>query len=84
MKLCINCKHRINAVELPKELEYSRCGFDRPFSLITGGLRPVNELTFCSTDRTLGGRCKLDAINYEPADPVITEEEELLKGNAHV
>lgn len=83
MKLCINCKHRLDSEVLPKDQEYSRCGFERPISLVTGLLRSIPELPYCSSDRTRSGRCGLDASNFEAADHVMTEEEELLKGNTY-
>jgi hypothetical protein len=81
MKLCINCKHRLDSEALPKDLEFSRCGFERPISLVTGRLRSAVELPYCSIDRARTGRCQIDAINWEAAEDVMTEEEELLKGS---
>lgn len=81
MKLCITCKHRLDSEALPKDLEFSRCGFERPISLVTGHLRPIPDLPYCSADRNRLGRCSIDAINWEAADHVMTEEEELLKGS---
>ena len=83
MKLCINCKHRLDSEVLPKDLEYSRCGFNRPSSPVTGLLRSIPELPYCSTERFRSGSCTLEAVNWEPADHVMTpeEEEELMKGN---
>jgi len=85
MKLCIQCKYRLDSEALPKDQEYSRCGFERPISLVTGLLRPIPELPYCSSDRTRGGRCQIDAVNWEAADSVMTEEEEeeLMKGMPH-
>jgi len=86
MKLCINCKHCLPSEVLPKDPEYSRCGFERPISLVTGRIRPTLELPYCSSDRTRSGRCQLDAVNWEAADHVMTpeEEEELMQGMPHV
>ena len=81
MKLCIQCKHRLDSEALPKDLEFSRCGFERPISLVTGSLRSIPELPYCSSDRGRLGRCSLDATNWEAVDHVMSEEEELLKGN---
>ena len=83
MKLCINCKHRLDSEVLPKDQEYSRCGFERPISLVTGLLRSIPELPYCSSDRTRSGRCGLDASNFEAADHVMTEQEEkeLMEGD---
>ena len=86
MKLCINCKHRLDSEVLPKDLEYSRCGFERPISLVTGRLRSIPELPYCSSDRARSGRCGLSAANWEAADHVMTpeEEEEMLKEAKYV
>jgi hypothetical protein len=78
MKLCIHCKHCLPSEVLPKDLEYSRCGFERPISLVTGRLRSIPELPYCSSDRSRSGRCQLDAVNWEAADHVMTPEEEEL------
>ena len=82
-KLCVNCKYCLPSEALPEDYEYSRCGFDRPSSPVTGRLRSIPELPYCSTDRTRGGRCTLEAINWVRADHVMTEEEELelMEGN---
>ena len=85
MKLCINCKYRLDSEVLPNDQEYSRCGFERPISLVTGRLRSTPELPYCSSDRGRLGRCSIDATNWEAADHVMTpEEEELLKGNISI
>jgi hypothetical protein len=86
MKLCIHCKHCLPSEVLPKDLEYSRCGFERPISLVTGRLRSIPELPYCSSDRSRSGRCQLDAVNWEAADHVMTpeEEEEMLKEAKYV
>ena len=83
MKLCINCKYRLDSEVLPNDQEYSRCGFERPISLVTGRLRSAVELPYCSIDRGRTGRCQIDATNWEAADHVMTEEEEkeLMEGN---
>ena len=78
MKLCINCKHRLDSEALPQDPEYSRCGFERPISPVTGLLRPIPDLPYCSADRNRLGRCQLDAVNWEAADHVMTSEEEEL------
>ena len=85
-KLCINCKHCLPSEVLPKDPEYSRCGFERPISLVTGRLRSIPELPYCSSDRSRSGRCQLDAVNWEAADHVMTpeEEEEMLKEAKYV
>ena len=83
MKLCINCKYCLASEAIPLDPEYSRCGFERPISPVTGRLRTIPELPYCSLERSRSGRCTLEAINWERADHVMTEqeEEELLKGN---
>ena len=82
MKLCIQCKHVLPSL-IGKVDNNARCGFEHPISLVTGLLRFIPELPYCSSDRTRSGRCGLDASNFEAADHVMTpeEEEELLKGN---
>jgi len=82
MKLCINCKYCLPS-EVTKDAEFSRCGFERPTSYVTGLLRPVLDLPFCSGERTLHSRCSPAANNWERADHVMTEEEEqeLMEGN---
>jgi hypothetical protein len=50
-------------------------------SYVTGNLKPVLDLPFCSGERGLNGRCSPLANYWEAADHVMTEEEELLKGN---
>jgi len=86
MKLCIHCKHCLPSEVLPEDPEYSRCGFERPISLVTGRLRSIPELPYCSSDRSRSGRCQLDAVNWEAADHVMTpeEEEEMLKEAKYV
>jgi hypothetical protein len=83
MKLCINCKYCLASTALPDDYEYARCGFDRPSSPVTGLLRSIPELPYCSSDRSRSGRCTLEAINWERADHVMTEEveQELLAGS---
>jgi hypothetical protein len=84
MKLCINCKHCLPS-EATKDPEYSRCGFDRPISFVTGRYRPVQDLPFCSGERTLHSRCSPSATFWLATDDVMTIEEEevreLMAGN---
>ena len=80
-KLCVNCKHRLDSEAIPLDPEYSRCGFERPISYVTGRLKAVADLPFCSGERTLHSRCSPSAENWEAADHVMTPEEELLEGN---
>lgn len=86
MKLCINCKHCLPSEALPQDPEYSRCGFERPISPVTGRLRPIPDLPYCSTSRSRSGHCQLDGVNFEAADHVMTpeEEEEMLKEAKYV
>ena len=86
MKLCINCKHCLPSEALPQDPEYSRCGFERPISPVTGRLRPIPDLPYCSTQRSRTGACQLDGVNWEAADHVMTpeEEEEMLKEAKYV
>jgi len=76
MKLCINCKHILASEALPDDPEFSRCGFERPVSLVSGHLRHLRELPYCSTQRIRSGACTPDGINWSRADHVMTEEEE--------
>ena len=78
MKLCIQCKHRLDSEAMPDDPEYSRCGFERPISPVTGRFKPLIELPYCSSDRSRSGRCQLDAVNWQAADHVMTSEEEEL------
>jgi len=81
-KFCVNCKYCLPSEARPQDSEYSRCGFERPISYVTGRLKAVADLPFCSGERTLHSRCSPSAENWEAADHVMTpEEEELLKGN---
>ena len=82
MKLCINCKHRLDSEAIPLDAEYSRCGFERPISPVTGRLRSIPELPYCSLERSRSGRCMLDGQNWEAMPDVLTpeEEEELMRG----
>jgi hypothetical protein len=80
-KFCVNCKYCLPSEARPLDPEYSRCGFEHPLSYVTGNLKPVGDLPFCSGERALNGRCSPLANYWEAADHVMTEEEELLKGN---
>lgn len=86
MKLCINCKHILASEALPDDPEFSRCGFERPISPVTGRFRQLRELPYCSVARARTGTCTPDGINWSRADHVMTpeEEEELMKGMPHV
>ena len=80
-KFCITCKYCLPSEARPLDAEYSRCALERPISLVTGHLKSIADLPFCSGERALHGRCSYTANNWEAADHVMTEEEELLKGN---
>jgi hypothetical protein len=80
MKLCIQCKYILPGIA-GKTDENSRCGFERPTSLVTGLLAAIEVLPFAELDRRTTGRCTPLANNWEAADHVMTPEEELLKGN---
>ena len=82
-KFCINCKYCLPSETRPLDPEYSRCGFEHPISYVSGRLKPVADLPFCSGERTLHSRCSPLAVNWEAAEHVMTpeEEEELMKGN---
>lgn len=80
MKLCIQCKYILPS--LRDELDdNSKCGFDHPISLVTGLKTNGDTLPYAELDRRTTGRCTPLATNWEAADHVMTEEEELLKGN---
>jgi len=84
-KLCINCKHILYSEVLPDDREFARCGYDRPISLVTGRLRGIPDLPYCSTERLPSSRCKPAGENWVAADDVMTaEEEELMRGMPHV
>jgi len=85
-KLCVNCKHRLDSEAIPTDPEFSRCGYERPISLVTGHLRPIPELPYCSSARTRLGACTIDGNNWEAAAHVMTpeEEEEMLKEAKYV
>jgi len=82
MKLCIQCKYILPS--LRDELDdNARCGFEHPISLVTGLKTNRETLTYAELDRRTTGRCTPLANNWEAADHVMTEEDELLKGNIH-
>jgi hypothetical protein len=85
MKLCKNCKH-ILPDSIGNISEMSRCGLERPISLVTGILRAVDTLPFAEIERRTTGRCGLNGEYWEGNDNVMTpeEEEELMKGMPHV
>ena len=85
MKLCKSCKHILPGLAGNID-ENSRCGFDRPTSLVTGLLYPTEALPFAELERRTTGRCSPLATFWEAADHVMTpeEEEELMKGMPHV
>lgn len=85
-KLCINCKHCLPSEASPEEPEFSRCGYERPISLVTGRYVPTLDLTYCKVERLATSRCKPSADNWEAAEGVLTpeEEEELLREAKYV
>jgi hypothetical protein len=80
-KFCVNCKYCLPSEARPLDPEYSRCGFEHPLSYVTGNLKPVGDLPFCSGERALNGRCSPLANYWEAADITWSEEVELMKGN---
>ena len=82
MKLCKNCKHLLPD-SLGKITDLSRCGYERPISLVTGLYRELDTLPFAELDRRPTGRCKPSADLWEAAEHVMSEEEEkeLLSGS---
>ena len=83
MKLCLQCKYILPS--LRDELDdNARCGFEHPISLVTGLKTNRETLTYAELDRRTTGRCTPLANNWEAADHVMTEEEELLKGNVNL
>jgi len=83
MKLCIQCKYILPS--LRDELDdNARCGFEHPISLVTGLKTNRDTLPYAELDRRTTGRCTPLATNWEAADHVMTEEEELLKGNVYL
>jgi hypothetical protein len=84
-KLCVNCKH----VVFPKEhdnREVSKCGANRPISLVTGLEVPDDKLPYCAVQRLNHEPCKAFGELWKAADHVMTpeEEEELMQGMPHV
>jgi hypothetical protein len=80
MKLCIQCKYLLPSLREALD-DNSRCGFEHPISLVTGLQTNRDTLPYAELDRRTTGRCTPLATNWEAADHVMTEEEELLKGN---
>jgi hypothetical protein len=80
MKLCIQCKYLLPSLRGALD-DNSKCGFDHPISLITGLKTNGDTLPYAELDRRTTGRCTPLATHWEAADHVMTEEEELLKGN---
>ena len=63
MKLCIHCKHCIASDISTDNPEFSKCTYERPISPVTGLLRAVKDLPYCSSERLLN--CGLDARRFE-------------------
>ena len=85
MKLCINCKHAVFPTD-HNNREVSKCGANRPISLVTGLLAPVDNLPWCNINRLPNQPCKPSGELWEAAAHVLTpeEEEELMQGMPHV
>ena len=83
MKLCIQCKYLLPYLRGALD-DNSKCGYEHPISLITGLLTNGDTLPYAELDRRTTGRCTPLANNWEAADHVMTEEEELLKGNPNL
>jgi hypothetical protein len=84
MKLCKNCKHWLLSEASPNDLMLSRCGYERPISLVTGDLIPILDLPFATHERKLSGRCTPLGDHYEELTPTqftVEEEAELLAGD---
>ena len=84
-KLCVNCKHAIFPTD-HNNREVSKCGANRPISLVTGLLAPVDNLPWCNINRLPNQPCKPSGELWEAAAHVMTpeEEEELMQGMPHV
>ena len=84
MKLCINCKHWERNENAPHTPSVSKCGFDRPISLVTGDLVPIDTLPYADQERRVNGRCGLLGVNFEQSTPpqyTLEEEADLLAGD---
>jgi len=84
MKLCINCKHAVFPTD-HNNREVSKCGANRPISLVTGLEVPDDKLPYCAVQRLNHEPCKTSGELWEAAAHVMTpeEEEELMKGMPH-
>lgn len=84
MKLCKNCKHWLPSEAVPKDPDFSRCGYERPVSLVTGELKPIVTLPYAEIERHPNGRCTPLGEHYEESTPPtysVEEEAELLAGD---
>ena len=83
MKLCKNCIHMLLSEAAPHNLELSRCGYERPISLVSGEPKAIPELPFAEHERRAHGNCKPTGDHYAPIpSPLSVEEEaELLAGD---
>jgi hypothetical protein len=72
MNLCINCIYFVRSETT--HVEHSKCAYNRPKSLVSGELVPVESLPFCQLERRDTGRCGIAGDNF---DLDMTEEEEL-------
>ena len=84
MKLCKNCKNWERNENAPHNTSLSKCGFERPISLVTGDLVPIDTLPYADHERRVSGRCGLLGVNYDESTPPtysVEEEAELLAGD---
>ena len=84
MKLCKNCKHWERNENAPHNTSVSKCGFERPISLVTGEFKPITSLPYAESARSSIGLCKPFGDHYEESTPPtysVEEEAELLAGD---
>ena len=84
MKLCINCKHWLRSEAVHKDADFSRCGYERPISLVTGELKPITTLPYAEFEREATGRCTPLGEHYEELTPpqyTVEETQELMAGD---
>ena len=84
MKLCINCTHWLRSEVAPHNTNLSRCAWERPISLVTGDLVPIDALPYADHERKPSGRCTPLGEHYEESTPpqfTLEETQELLAGD---
>jgi hypothetical protein len=84
MKLCKNCRHWLPSEAVPQDPDFSRCGYERPISLVTGELKPILTLPYAEMERQAAGRCKPFGDHYEDITPpqyTLEETQELMAGD---